>query len=331
MINKLKKYCYFHYIALAILIFNESHAQPTGSIWIKQFLPGSASISDQTINQQTLAFVDSLMQRENLDVVFLGGADSTNWHLFGKKIKKQVSDTWDQAKKLQRASALRQRYNKGQIGTTNEPIRGVKVVWRLKEPDVFLMDKRLQYAEAQLNSLSRQLDSLKSNPLSASENVSFTEEASGGNSVIEHPMMSDWEMTGGVMVWSAGSPYDLSVPYVGLAFKRSNWAIEFQGGFTPWSRQQAGGERGDALLLGSIHFLPKPWLRLKAGFFSGWEFLSDSDVWTMKIMGLTIGPKVRWKMFETYLGYSIGKLSSLTEEHWCSGCFMTTSLQLNIF
>lgn len=325
------------YIFLLLLNISPLFAQNSGSIWIKKFLPGSACLADRTIDQKALAFVDSLMKRDDIEVTFLGGADPTNWRLFGKKVKHQVSDTWDQAKKLERASILRQRYNRGQIGTTDEPFRGVKVVWMPKKPDIFKMNQRLGYTESKLDSLSALMDSLRfaQRPV---ENIlqkqTRPEVKDPGRLICQTftpSIVSDWEVTSGVMVWSCGKPYDLSVPYVGLAFKREHWAVEFQGGFTPWSQPQRDGNRGDALLFGSLHLFPKSWVRLKTGFFSGWEFLSDSDVWTMKIMGVTIGPKIRWKFLETYVGYSIGKLSSLTNEQWCSGGLITTSFHFKIF
>lgn len=321
---------------ILIFICTQLSAQNSGVIWIKEFLPGSAKLSDPSIDQRALAFVDSLMQCDDIEVSFLGGADPTNWRLFGRRIKHRVSDAWDQAKKIERASALRQRYNRGQIGTTDKPIRGVKVIWGPKRPDIFKLQERLVSAETKIDSLSGLFDSLKlayatspvlqqqTQPIESRSNMDV-------HSVSESAIVSDWEVKTGFMVWSAGGPYDLSVPYMGLAFKRENWALEFLGGFTPWSQSDPNGNRGDALLVGSLHLFPRSLYELKVGFFSGWEFLSKSDVWTMKIMGLTVGPKLRWKIFETYLGYTFGKLRSLTEEHWCSGGLVTMSLHLKLY
>ena len=327
------------YILVLLIIFYSSQylsAHNSGTIWIKQFLPGSANLSDLTVDQKVLAFVDSLMQRDDIEVTFLGGADSTNWRLFGRKVSHRVSDAWNQAKKIERASVLRQRYNRGQIGTTDEPIRGVKVVWEPKRPDIFEMYERLGNAEMKIDSLAAVIDSI--NLAQASTLTILQTDAQPIESgyatespfISQAPIVSDWEVKSGVMLWSAGKPYDLSVPYAGLVFKRENWALEFLGGFTPWSQPHPNGNRGDAMLLGSVHLFPESWCELKVGFFSGWEFLSKSDVWTMKIMGLTAGPKFRWKIFDVYLGYTFGKLSSLTEEHWCSGGLLTTSLHLKL-
>ncbi len=315
------------------LLFESAAAQNSGSIWLKEFLPGSAQITDQSIDQKTLSFIDSLMQRDDLEVTFLGGADPTQWQLFGKRVKSEVADTWDQAKKLERASILRQRYNRGQIGTTDEPVRGVKVVWEPKKPDLFGLAHRLGQAELQIDSLNAALDSLNRNSSNLVTHSSSLLPTENGNNLSYHAtttLASDWGIKTGVMVWTAGGRYDLSVPYIGLALKRQDWAFQFQGGFTPWSEYSADSPRGDALLLGSVQLFPQSWLQFECGLFSGWEFLTKSDVWTMKIMGLTVGPKLRWHFMETYLGYTFGKLSSLTDERWCSGALINTNFHLKL-
>lgn len=326
------------FIVLIVLLLNSPpvYSQSSGSIWIRDFQAGSANINDQTVDQKALQLVDSLMQRDDIEVTFLGGADATNWRLFGRKVKHQIADTWDQAKKLERASALRQKYNRGQIGTTDEPIRGVKVVWRRKRPDIFQLQKMLDVTKNQVDSLAAALDSLKGEtqyttnyqPILVSSGIRAVEP--GYHSMQEATVISDWEVKTGFMVWSAGGPYDLSAPYVGLALKRMDWALEFQGGFSPWSEYSTTSSRGDAFLLGSLHLFPRSWCQIKTGVFSGWEFLTKSDVWTMKIMGFTAGPKLQFKFFETYFGYTFGKLSSLTEERWRSGVLITTNFHLKL-
>lgn len=329
------KFQFVMIIFITILSVNSLIAQPAGSIWVREFAPGSANLADLTVDAAALAFVDSLMQRDDIEVTFLGGADPTNWQLFGKKVKPQISDAWDQAKKLERASKMRQRYNTGQIGTTDEPLRGVKVVWLPKKPDLFKMDARLGSAEKSIDSLRHWLDSLKINQQVAaisptaptSEKPHYT--ISYGTQK-EATLNSDWEVKTGFMFWSAGAPYDLSVPYIGLALKRPDWALELQGGLSPWSEYSPGTNRGDAFLLGSFQMQPHAWLQLKTGVFSGWEYLTNSDVWTMKIMGLTAGPNFQFKIVEIYLGYTFGKLSSLTEERWISSALITTNFHLKL-
>jgi hypothetical protein len=311
-------------------------AQHDNFIWIKEFKPGSAAISDQTIDQDALQFVDSLMQRDDIEVTFLGAADPTKWRLFGKRVKAQIADAWDEAKKLERASVLRQRYQKGQIGTTDEPIRGVKVVWQPRRPDIFKMNERISANASKIDSLETLLANMQpkqdithvetENPLPVIKSKPDFQYLTSTQSSI----VSDWEVTTGFMVWSAGGPYDLSVPYLGIVFKRLDWAIELQGGFSPWSEYRSITNRGDAFLLGSFHLRPQSWCQIKTGFMSGWEFLTQNDVWTMKTMSLTAGPKFQYRFIETYIGYTYGKLSSLTEERWCSGVLITTNFHLKL-
>jgi hypothetical protein len=336
MANKFKQFRIIFLFLINYALMQELPAQTSGSLWIMTFAPGSANISDATIDKATLTYIDSLMKRNDIEVTFLGGADPTNWQLFGKKVKHQVSDTWDQAKKLERASILRQRYNKGQIGTTDEPVRGVKVVWEPKRPDLFKLKEQIEYAHDRIDSLNALLNALNQ----PRETMAVIQEPSTRSDepeqlVNNYPLLNstltpDWEIKTGFMVWSAGGPYDLSVPYMGIALKRLDWAFELQGGFMPWSEYRSTSKRGNALLMGSFHLFPREWLHIKTGVFSGWEFLTESDVWTMKFMGLTIGPKFNWHFFETYLGYTYGKLSSLTDEYWCSGALITTNFRLKL-
>jgi hypothetical protein len=133
----------------------------------------------------------------------------------------------------------------------------------------------------------------------------------------------DWEIKTGLLAWFGGGAYDLSVPCLGISLKREYWAFEIEGGFTPWSRPAVYGNRGDALVMGTITMFPQKFFEVKTGAFSGWEFLSKTDQWTMKVMGLTGGPTMKWKFIEGYLGYSLSKLSTLTQsDRWVSGLML---------
>lgn len=336
MANLLFKKVFYCFLSTLFILPQFLNAKNEQFIWIKQFKPGSADLNDATLDKNALQFVDSLMKRDDIEVTFLGAADPTRWQLFGKRVKAQVADAWDQAKKLERASALRQRYQKGQIGTTDEPVRGVKVVWQPLRPDIFQMDKRISANESQIDSLKSLIANLK--PQEMISQVVEKCEPSRDNSdsefqyqpSSESKIISDWEMTTGFMAWSAGGPYDLSSPYIGLAFKRRDWAIELQGGFSPWSEYSTAANRGDAFLSASFHLRPQPWCAIKTGIMSGWEFLTQSDYWTMKIMAVTAGPKFQYRFVETFVGYTYGKLSSLTEERWCSGLLVSTNFHLKL-
>ncbi len=298
-------------ILLAMFMVSWGWAQEQNYIWLTGFNPGSANLNDTGINKQVLAFIDSLMKRNDIDVTFLGAADNLNWRQSGHS--GEVSRAWDEAKKLERASALRQRYGWGNIGTTDEKVRGVKVVWGPKEPDVFELKRRVNMLEGLADSLTMALLSLHNRQ---------QELVARADSVAQSAMLArteisqnffDWEVNSGVFMWSQGAPYDLAVPFLGIALKRHTWALEFQGGFTPWSRQYSDGARGDAFLMGTFHIFPRSRFPFKIGTFSGWEFLTNSDQWTMKVMGITAGPSIRWKWMNLYVGSNLAKVSTVTD------------------
>lgn len=316
-----------------MMLTGRSLAQSSGTIWVKTFLPGSADLNDPTIDRTALTFVDSLMKNPDLEVQFLGGADHIRWRHTGRSVVAPISNAWDAAKKLERASALRQRYGRGEIGTTDEPIRGVKVVWRPKPPDPFAMARKIGLLENLVDSLATQLEKLSHERWSAlpPDSSERRTDLVTVTPASDPAIFSDWEVKTGYLLWSAGRPWDLSLPYLGLSLNRQHWAFEVQGGFTPWSKEDPLGDRGDAMLLGAVNLFPRSWLELKIGAFSGWEFFTHSDQWTMKVMGLTAGPKLSWKSFEIYAGYAIGKISSLTEpDQWQSGGMIATCLNLKI-
>lgn len=297
--------------------------QQSGTIWIMTFRPGSADVMDQTIDKNALAFVDSLMKRNDIEVTFLGAADQLKWKSLPKV--PQLSTAFDQAKKLERALQLRQRYGWGEVGITGELIRGVKVVWSPKKPDPFKMRDDISQLQAANDSLGKRFTDLKQQQtefLAAIQESLKTRQVPRDSLIETRVEISyfDWEVKTGILVWTAGAPWDLSVPCIGLALKRRNWAFEIEGGFTPWSKQGVYGNRGDALVMTSVTLLPQTFFEIKAGAFSGWEFLSRTDQWTMKVMGITTGPSLKWKFMEGYFGYTISRLSSLTnEDRWTSG------------
>jgi len=306
-------------------------AQNSGSMWIKTYKPGSGNPGDESINEKSLALLDSLMRRTDIEVRFLGGADKLRWKALSENI--EISLALDQSKKLERASRLRERYGRGEIGVTDEPVRGVKVVWGPKKPDIFKLHSDIQQLQAMNDSLTSvlvdwnqsQLDQLAAirdslNSLGVNSNIKIDNTVTSGN--------YDWEIKTGMLAWSGGKRRDLAVPSIGIALKRQYWTFEVEGGFTPWSKPDVYGNRGDALILGTIALFPRETFEIKTGLFSGWEFLSKTDEWTMKVMGITTGPSIKWKFIEGYVGYSIARMSTLTEpDQWVSGFMINTNFK----
>jgi len=310
-------------------------AQQSGTIWIKTNQPGSAKFDDRTIDKKALLFLDSLMWRDDIVITFLGAADSLKWK--GLPKNSQLSLAIDQAKKLERALELRKRYGKGEVGITDEPVRGVKVVWTPKPPDLFKLRQNVDALQAKNDSLDALLAGLKINQaqILAAMADSLSRALAKNNQLPEtvvEPAYFDWEIKTGFLAWTTGAPYDLSVPSFGISLKRQYWAFEVEGGFTPWRREDLRGKRGDAMLLGSISLFPRQRLELKAGVFSGWEFLSQSDYWTMKVLGVTIGPAFKWKIFEGFVGYAAARLSTLIEpDRWTNGAIFQVKIKFLIY
>lgn len=312
-------------------------AQESGYLWIKTFKPGSAELSDATIDKQSLAKMDSLIKHDDLEFYFLGATDNLKWKQSGKV--NEISKAWDEAKKLERASSLRERYRIGEIGTTDEPIRGVKVVWGPRKPNIFTMKKQLSNLEQMADSLRAALQAARSEQTKQIQEIRALEDSLGNpdpalnmTSFAEITTGSfDWEFKSGFFFWGAGNPYDLAAPYIGLVLKRQIWSVEFQGGFSPWTKDSKVGKLSDAFLMGTFNLNSRYWYDFKFGLFSGWEFLTNSDNWTMKTMGLTAGPNIHWRFLNTYIGYNLGKVSTLVEpDKWVHGIIMTINLKVKI-
>lgn len=308
----------------------------SGHIWIKTFKPGSANLSDATLDQDKLSLVDSLMQRTDMEVSFLGASDKLLWKQ--AKGNPDLSRAWDEAKKLERARQLRKRYGRGEIGLADESVRGVKVVWERRKSDLFDMENRISKLESLTDSLKEQL--MAANIANDRSFRSLKDSLAGF--LPEQRMTTlteiktsyfDWEVNSGMYYWTGGSKHDLTVPYIGIALNRDVWGIELQGGFTPWSSayKDTYGNRGDAFLMGCFNMFPKENYEIKVGLFSGWEYLTDSDNWTMKITGLTAGPNFKLNFMNVYLGYNMGKLSTLTEPgRWVHGGSLSVNFNLKL-
>jgi len=322
---KIKDYTILLFILVFMLFNNLVWSQQSGSIWIKENKPGSSQLSDLSIDKKSLAFLDSLMQRDDIVVTFLGAADNLKWKGLPKNSK--ISKAIDQAKKLERALELRKRYGKGEVGITDEPYRGVKVTWAPKQPDAFKLREDVNRLQVMNDSLLNMLADVNRNTndqfATMRDSLSkFLEKNRLAKDNTVEPVFFDWEIKTGFLAWTSGAPFDLAVPSIGISLKRQFCAFDFEGGFTPWSRKDDSGKRGDAILMGSLSLFPRNIFAYKIGAFSGWEFLSNTDNWTMKVLGVTVGPTLKLKYFETFVGYSFSRLSTLTDsDQWISGIF----------
>ena len=318
---------------LTINLNTIGYARDSGFIWIKSYNPGSANPNDETIDKVALARVDSLMKRNDIDIIFLGGADRLRWKSLPQK--NDISTAFDQAKKLERASLLRERYGWGEIGITDEPVRGVKVVWTPKKPDPFKLKSELFRLKSKNDSLMNFFKTWKNsqrNELAAIHDSLRMLNAEKNSVTVKNEIKTsyfDWEIKTGLLSWTAGGSHDLIVPSVGIALRREYWTFEFEGGFTPWSKPHVNGNRGDALVVGTFTMFPQKNYEVKTGIFSGWEFLSSSDEWTMKVMGVICGPSFKWKFIEGFVGYTLARVSTLTiPEKWTHGLMINTNFKI---
>jgi len=321
------------FILISIICYVDSYGQDSGYIWIKSFEPGSANLEDATIDEKVLKEVDELMQRNDITIEFLGASDDLPWRQAHGAEK--LSSAWDEGKKLERASQLRQRYGRGNIGTTDESVRGIKVVWYPKEENIVL-NTQIEKLNSLTDSLKRELSELDNEKTSQiralRDSLSFADSGANMTSYAEISTSTfDWEIESGMYYWTGGSAYDIMSPYVGLALKRQTWGVEFQGGFSPWSQNYVDGNRGDAFLMGTFNLFPQNWYEFKIGLFSGWEFYTSSDNWTMKVMGVTAGPNIHINFVNLYVGYNLGNVSTLEKSgNWVHGLSVTASLDFKL-
>ena len=122
----------FAALCLVFMIPSIVYSQSSGVLWIKTFSHASSNLDDPHIDTKALASLDSLMQNEDIEVTFLGAADSLRWKMNGRYVHKAISNAWNVATRLRRALSLRERYGRGFVGVTDESIAGVKVIWNQK-------------------------------------------------------------------------------------------------------------------------------------------------------------------------------------------------------
>ncbi|MBN1154316.1 hypothetical protein JXB12_05280 [candidate division KSB1 bacterium] len=321
------------FIIFLMLGYMPLYGQDSGYVWVESFEPGSANLEDATIDDKALEFVDELMKRDDIDVEFLGASDELQWRQANGV--KRLSSAWDEGKKLERASELRKRYNRGEIGTTDESVRGVKVIWYPKKENLVLNSKfdKLNSVTDSLKKELMALDNAKSRQIRALRDSLINQDAAANMTTYAEISTNafNWEIESGLFYWTGGGHYDLMSPYVGLALKRQNWGIEFQGGFSPWSHSYIDGNRGDAFLMGTFNILPREWYDFSVGLFSGWEFFTSSDNWTMKVIGMTAGPNIHFKFVNLYVGYNLGSVSTLRETgNWVHGLSTTISFNFKL-
>lgn len=305
-------------------------AQTSGVLWIQTFSPGSSNLNDPEIDRQALATLDSLMQDPAVEVTFLGAADDLRWKMNGQHVHPNISEAWNDAKRLGRARIVRARYGRGEVGVTDENIAGVKVIWHHAEATGMLArlensasnghDGRLQQ---EIQALRDDVDSVKS----AINSGRYTK-------IIEKKGFNlNWRLQGGVWSWYAGSDQNILVPTIGLNIIYERSAFVCQGGVAPWYTTTAFGKQGEAFLYAGIRHRPNAPRRgfsYAAGVFRGWEFFTATDSWSLKSTGVAAGTILSYKILELYPAVTYAYVDSIFKGRgWRFGSMIVVTLNLN--
>jgi hypothetical protein len=307
-----------------------SQENNSGVLWIKTFSPGSSNLDDEQIDKAALARLDSLMQDSTIEATFLGAADERQWRMNGNHVHLDISDTWNDAKRLGRGRILRARYGRGQVGVTDENVAGVKVVWIRNENLNALSIAENSAANGHGDQLRRDVDLLRGDVDSvkaALENGKYTRiiEKRGSN--------LNWRVQAGFWSWYGGSDRNILAPSLGfnLIYKRNIFVV--QGGVSPWQSQTANGQQSEAFLFAGVRRLPadgKHGISYAAGIFRGWEFFTSTDSWSLKSTGLTAGPTFNYGILELHPAVTYTFVDSIFKGRgWRVGSILSMNVNLN--
>jgi len=308
---------YFTAVCFTLVLFNTTSAQDMGSFWIKTFKPGSSDLSDPDIDQAALAKLDRLMQNPDIEVTFLGAADTIGWHLQGREVHPDIAEAWNDAKRLSRARALQARYKRGHVGITYENVAGVKVVWSLKTEQSYTDD--IRELSDELSKLKRKVSTLEP---AASVETTLHNEA--------EPSRFDWGLEAGFWTWQGGSHGSLISPSLALKIIINKTALVLQGGVTPWHVSSEGGNQSESFVSAGIKHMKTETLGFSTSIFRGWKFLTQSDRWTFKTTGIGSGIIVKYGIFELNPSLTYSNINTLTDEsHWQLAANLGITLNIN--
>ncbi|MFQ5652048.1 MAG: hypothetical protein ACE5IY_19120 [bacterium] len=315
---------------LTFALFSAASAQTSGVLWIKTFEPGSTSLNDPGIDHDALAALDQLMKRSNIEVTFLGAADSVGWVMNGRSVHTHISEAWNDAKRLGRARALRARYERGHVGITHENIAGVKVIWSRKvsreqyKKEFTEIKDRNENLDQKLAQLEDQFQKL--HPLLEAKG----DNGSNGHVAIDSHSYFDWFLQGGFWTWQSGSGGSLISPSIALGIIINNTSFILQGGVTPWHISTSQGNQSESFVFVGIKHMKSRNLGLTVGVFRGWEFFTDTDDWSFKTTGLSSGIVFKKGIFEFSPMVSYSNSNSIFQEpKWKIGTTLGVAINFN--
>lgn len=330
----MKKVVNLTIVGLTIVLYSTVFAQTSGTLWIKTFDLGSASLNDPGIDKEALATLDSLMQDEDIDVTFLGAANTIGWRMDGKSVVPKISEAWNDAKRLSRARALKARYGRGAIGITHENIAGVKVVWTKKSAeDRYTIE--LNKVKEQNDDLNHELAQLKNKIESLQpEHVTNGKDGTNGSNGHSNEVEIEghdygWSLQAGVWGWQSTSDGNVFSPSLALNIIIDKTAFVIQGGVTPWHVTSPQGNQAESFVYAGIKHMPTKRFGLTMGAFRGWEFFTATDNWSFKTTGTSAGLAIRYGLFEIQPSLTYSNVNTLDNSFWRFGGTLGLNVDIN--
>ncbi len=314
----MKKLTYILISTLVFVLFSIVSAQTPSVFWIKSFSPGSSDLNDPQLNQAALAMLDALMQDEQIQVTFLGAADSKSWKMNGDYVHQDISEAWNDAKSLGRARALRARYGRGDVGVTHESIAGVKVIWTKKENYITKLDQLEKENEQFRDEIAEVKTGLKG--------LVHEPGTKGKNSSDSNLNVS---LQAGLWTWQAGSSGSILSPYLASSLTIQNASFYVRGGVTPWHASTRQGNKSESFIYFGARYFKSKNLGFTLGVYRGWEFFTATDDWLFKTTGVSAGVVINKGIIELNPALTFSNLSSLDyDSKWRFG--VTLGVGLNI-
>lgn len=305
----MKQLMKFAALYLVFMIPSIVYSQASGVLWIKTFSPASSDLDDSQIDKKALTSLDSVMQNEDIEVTFLGAADSLRWKMNGRYVHKDISNAWNVATRLRRALSLRERYGRGFVGVTDESIAGVKVIWNQKADTTSFtrvfnqIHKQNEELQGELHDLRTDMTSLKS------------KETPDGSSklVVKNGLKFNWCLQAGLWTWLAGADKSIVTPSVAFSIRTGKTSLEIRGGVSPWHTSTSLGKQGESFVYAGIRYMKIEYFGFTLGAFRGWEYFTNTDSWSLRTTGIAAGIVLSYKFIEVNPALTYARINSLFE------------------
>ena len=317
----MKKLTYILIATLVFVLFSTVSAQTPSVFWIKSFSPGSADLNDPQIDKAALAMLDKLMQDEQIQVTFLGAADSKSWKMNGEYVHQDISEAWNDAKSLSRARALRARYGRGNVGITHESIAGVQVIWTKNENYITKLDR----LEKENQHLKHEIAEVKTGLRDLTHELGTN--SKNGHATSESNLYLS--LQAGLWTWQTGSSGSILSPYLASSLTIQNASFYVRGGVTPWHASTRQGNKSESFIYFGARYLKSDNFGFTMGVYRGWEFFTTTDDWLFKTTGVSAGVVINKGIIELNPALTFSNLSSLDyDSKWRFG--VTLAVGLNI-